>query len=69
MIYFNHDFFDYISADDGCYLEREPLAKLAEDNQLNVYKHKGFWQCMDTYRDYQYLTELWKSGKAPWKVW
>jgi glucose-1-phosphate cytidylyltransferase len=66
---FNHDFFDYISADDGCYLEREPLAKLAEDNQLNVYKHKGFWQCMDTYRDYQYLTELWKSGKAPWKVW
>jgi glucose-1-phosphate cytidylyltransferase len=66
---FNKGFFDYLSADDGCYLEREPLAKLADNNQLNVYRHGGFWQCMDTYRDYTYLTDLWKSGKPPWKVW
>jgi glucose-1-phosphate cytidylyltransferase len=66
---FNRKFFDYLSDNDGCYLEREPLANLADDNELNVYRHSGFWQCMDTYRDLQYLTELWKNGEAPWKVW
>jgi glucose-1-phosphate cytidylyltransferase len=66
---FNRKFFDYLSDNDGCYLEREPLGNLADDNELNVYRHSGFWQCMDTYRDLQYLTELWKNGEAPWKVW
>lgn len=66
---FNHEFFDYLSEEDECYLEREPLATLAADGQLKVYRHHGFWQCMDTYRDYKYLTELWNSAKVPWKVW
>jgi len=66
---FNSEFFDYLSADDNCVLEREPLENLAKDKELKVYTHRGFWQCMDTYRDYRYLTELWSSGKAPWKVW
>ena len=66
---FKKDFFNYLKDEDNCILEREPLEKLAKNNELNVYKHKGFWQCMDTYRDYKYLNELWESGKAPWKIW
>jgi len=60
--------FDYIK-DDGTILEREPLENLAKRNQLFAYKHSGFWQPMDTLRDKNYLEELWKSGKALWKIW
>ena len=60
--------FDYI-ADDSTILEQEPLKKLAEEGQLNAYKHDGFWQCMDTLRDKERLQNLWESGNAPWKVW
>ena len=49
--------------------ERQPLEALAKADQLNIYKHNGFWQPMDTLRDKQHLEELWASGKAPWKVW
>ena len=59
---------DYI-ADDSIMWEQEPLTKLAHDGQLSAYKHSGFWQPMDTLKDKNYLEELWKSGKAPWKVW
>jgi len=59
---------DYI-ADDSTVWEKEPLEKLAESNQLSAYRHNGFWQPMDTLRDKNYLEDLWKSGKAPWKVW
>jgi glucose-1-phosphate cytidylyltransferase len=48
--------------------EREPLERLATDNQLAAYRHAGFWQMMDTLRDKNLLEELWKSG-APWRVW
>lgn len=60
--------FDYI-AGDATVLEKEPLENLAKDGQLVAYKHSGFWQPMDTLRDKNYLEELWKSGKAPWRVW
>lgn len=60
--------FDYLTDDDSCSFERGPLAQLASDKQLAVYAHEGFWQCMDTYRDYTLLNELWASGQAPWKV-
>lgn len=66
---FEPEFFDYLSAAESCILERDPLERLARDGQLMLYKHEGFWQCMDTYRDYAYLTDLWTSGKAPWKNW
>lgn len=56
-------------AGDDCVLEQEPLRKLATDGQLMVYPHDGFWQPMDTYREWKLLNELWKSGQAPWKVW
>ncbi len=59
---------DYI-ADDSTVWEKEPLEKLAASNQLSAYRHTGFWQPMDTLRDKNYLEDLWKKDKAPWKVW
>ena len=49
--------------------EREPLERLASENQLMCYKHNGFWQCMDTLRDKEKLDKLWAAGQAPWKKW
>ncbi len=66
---FNQGIFDYLSDKEDCFLEREPMEKLAADGQLHSFKHDGFWQCMDTVRDSQYLNDLWNSGKAPWKIW
>ncbi|MDX8500844.1 glucose-1-phosphate cytidylyltransferase [Mesorhizobium sp. VK4C] len=54
---------------DATVWEREPLERLAKERQLDIYFHRGFWQPMDTLRDKRYLEELWRSGKAPWKVW
>lgn len=59
---------DYLT-DDKCVLEQEPLNRLAAKGQIAAFCHTGFWQCMDTYREQQLLTNLWNSGKAPWKVW
>lgn len=62
-------FLDYLDDDPSCILEREPLLKLAEDGQLAVYRHDGFWQCMDTYREYEMLSRMWEEGSAPWRLW
>lgn len=62
-------FFDYIGAGPEVILEREPLMNLARDRQLVAYRHEGFWQPMDTFRELQMLNEMWRAGKAPWKVW
>jgi glucose-1-phosphate cytidylyltransferase len=62
------EIFDYLE-DDQSIFERKPLETLAQQNQLNAYKHNGFWQCMDTQRDKLNLDELLASGNAPWKVW
>ncbi|MFQ3618919.1 MAG: glucose-1-phosphate cytidylyltransferase [Cyanobacteriota bacterium] len=59
---------DYVE-DDLTVWEQEPLQKLAHMGQLSAYKHEGFWQPMDTLKDKNYLEELWKQGKAPWKTW
>jgi len=66
---FNREFFDYLTGDDTCRLEAEPLEKLAADGQLMVYPHNGFWQCVDTYRELELLNDLWESGSSPWKIW
>jgi glucose-1-phosphate cytidylyltransferase len=50
-------------------LEREPLEGLAEDDELRAFRHTGFWDCLDTYKDAIVLNDLWASGSAPWKVW
>lgn len=60
--------FNYIEG-DATVFEREPLERLAEEGQLECYKHNGFWQCMDTMRDKEKLEKLWSSSQAPWKVW
>ena len=50
-------------------LEREPLSRLAAEGQLNAYRHQGFWDCMDTYKDAVVLNDLWTAGRAPWRIW
>ena len=62
-------FWDYLSEGAATVLEREPLQKLASVGELVAYPHHGFWQPMDTLREYTLLNELWESGQAPWKVW
>lgn len=54
--------------DEDSVLEREPLARLADDGQLGAYRHEGFWDCMDTYKDAVMLDDLWASGEAPWSA-
>ena len=62
------DVLNYIENDQTIF-EKEPLEKLALENQLMAFKHKGFWQCMDTLRDKNYLNELWDKNLSPWKKW
>ncbi len=64
---FQPQIFDYL--DLNSVLEEEPLRSLADNGQLGAYKHTGFWQPMDTYRESQLLNNMWDSGKAPWKIW
>ncbi len=64
----NRRVFDYIGGDD-CIFERSPLERLSAEGQLGVYKHPGYWQCMDTLRDVEQLNHEWASGSAAWKVW
>lgn len=60
---------DYIKDSDNAVFEREPLENLAKNNQLNAYKHAGFWRSMDTLKDKMDLTQMWQSQDAPWMVW
>ena len=62
---FSPKIFDYID-NDTIMLERQPLEKLVEDQQLMSYEHEGFWQCMDTIRDRDLLIDKWNSGNAKW---
>ena len=64
----NPEVFDYVAGDDTVF-EQEPLEKLAQDNQLMSYRHRGFWQCMDTIREKLLLEEMVKKGTAPWIKW
>lgn len=64
----NPEVFDFIEGDETVF-EREPMEKLASENQLMSYQHKGFWQCMDTKREKDTLEKIWATGNAPWKRW
>ncbi|MBS4167673.1 sugar phosphate nucleotidyltransferase [Parachlamydia sp. AcF125] len=67
FFFFKKEFFSrYLNKDETCVLERQPLVDLAKDGELNMYRHRGFWACMDTQRERDYLNELWASGHAPW---
>ncbi|MGA3206880.1 MAG: glucose-1-phosphate cytidylyltransferase [Syntrophales bacterium] len=65
--FFKRDFVKYLSKDESCVLEKNPLTSLAFDNELFIFKHNGFWACMDTQRDLDQLNKLWLSGKALWR--
>ncbi len=56
-------------AEESLIFERQPLEKLARAKQLKAFQHSGFWQPMDTYREFEMLNELWRKDQAPWKVW
>lgn len=62
------EIFSYLKSDDMI-LEREPLEKLASEDQLVAYRYEGFWKCMDTLRDKNRLEAIWNSGVIPWKKW
>jgi len=61
------EIFDVLHAD--AVLEREPLERLAAAGALRAYRHRGYWECMDTYKDAVVLNDLWATGGAPWKLW
>jgi glucose-1-phosphate cytidylyltransferase len=55
--------------DERSVLERDPLSGLAAGGELHAFRHEGFWDCMDTYKDALMLGDLWAAGQAPWKLW
>ncbi len=63
---FNKEIFDYL--EEGDILEAHTFGRLVKDRQICAFKHQGFWKCMDTYKDNLELNELWKKGKAPWRI-
>jgi glucose-1-phosphate cytidylyltransferase len=64
--FFRRDFLEYLSGDPRLVLEKEPLTTLAVRGELQVFRHTGFWACMDTQRDHDALEELWSARRAPW---
>lgn len=63
---FSKKIFDYL--DDNCTLEQEVFNQLASEKALALHRHEGFWKCMDTYKDYKELNEMWNHGDPPWKI-
>jgi len=63
------EIFDYIDANRNTVFEQEPLRNLVSAGEMMVYKHDGFWQPMDTSREYQFLNTLYEQKKAPWVIW
>jgi glucose-1-phosphate cytidylyltransferase len=66
---FSRRVFDFLSGDSREILEQEPLRQLAARGELMCFSHEGFWQPMDTYREFELLNDLWARGQAPWKIW
>lgn len=65
----NREFLDFLSDDENLVLEQEPMKKLVEMKELKVFEHDGFWQPMDTSREYSLLNDLYNNSKAPWVKW
>jgi glucose-1-phosphate cytidylyltransferase len=60
-------FLDYL--EETSVLERDPMERVAAEGRLAAFRHHGFWDCMDTYKDAVTLEDLWTSGAAPWRIW
>lgn len=67
FFFFRRGFLDHLSRDDECVLEEAPLRRLAGEGELRVFRHEGFWSCVDTLKDRDQLTGLWETGAAPWQ--
>ncbi len=65
---FDRSVFDYLTPDEDCDFEFGAMEQIARAGELMIYRHDGFWACMDTQRDVDYLNEIWNRGEAPWKV-
>jgi glucose-1-phosphate cytidylyltransferase len=65
----NRRLFDYLDGNEDLIFEKDPMMQLVNDKQLMQYNHDGFWQPMDTYREYMLLNSLYENNKAPWKKW
>ncbi len=66
---FNRKIFDYLTNDEHCDFEKGALEQLAREDELMVYEHKGSWECMDTLREKEHLSDIWNNGKAFWRIW
>ena len=69
MVFDNNRIWDYMREGEDLVFEQESLVNMTKDNELGVYVHKGFWQCMDTLREYNILNDMWKNKEAVWKIW
>ncbi|MBT4484275.1 MAG: glucose-1-phosphate cytidylyltransferase [Candidatus Latescibacteria bacterium] len=70
MVFDSKRVWDYFDSDsDNIVLEEKPLREMVKNKQLGVYNHDGFWQCMDTPREYNLLNSIWENGNAAWKIW
>ena len=69
MVFDTRRALQYFRPGEDLNLEQEVLPRMVRGHDLAVYRHDGFWQCMDTFREFRLLNELWSSGSAPWKVW
>ncbi len=65
----NKRIFEFLDSDESLVFEQEPMRRLVESKELMVFKHDGFWQPMDTSREYSLLNTLYNKGAAPWKIW
>ena len=65
---FDRGVFDYLTPDEDCDFEFGAMEQIARAGELMIYRHDGFWACMDNQRDVDYLNEIWNRGEAPWKV-
>ena len=66
---FRREFFEIVERYGDVMLEREPMDDLVARGELAAYRHPGFWEPMDTMREYRLLNGLWERGEAKWKIW
>ena len=69
MMFDGSRIWDFVEDRPDLILERQPLERLAAAGELSAFEHDGYWQCMDTMREYEELNSLWQRGEARWKNW